>query len=63
MSPSGESATVTGGGTLMLSTTGTNVATLSGNGSTLTNVDNTIEGAGEIGGNHGLSIINQSQHH
>ena len=54
------SATLTGGGTLVLSTTGTNVATLNGNSSTLTNVDNTIEGAGEIGGNHGLSIINQS---
>ena len=42
-------ATLTGGGHVVLSTTGTGTAFFDGFGGTLTNVDNTIEGAGSVG--------------
>jgi hypothetical protein len=55
----GNSVTLSGGGTVALSTTAASggVAILSGNGQTLTNVNNTIEGTGVIG-NGSLAVIN-----
>jgi hypothetical protein len=54
-------ASLTGGGTVTLSNSGSNVAFLvqAASGSPLTNVDNTIEGFGQIGGNSGLALVNQ----
>jgi YVTN family beta-propeller protein len=52
------SATLTGGGTVSLSTTGAGFAYIyQYGGSTLTNVNNKIQGAGEIGYN-GLAVVN-----
>jgi hypothetical protein len=53
----GSSVTLSGGGTVtMKSSTGT--AYMRGGGFTLTNTDNTIQGAGLIGDNAGLAIAN-----
>ncbi len=52
------SATLTGGGTVSLSTTGAGTAYIyEYGGSTLTNVNNKIQGAGQIGYN-GLAVVN-----
>ena len=53
--------TLTGHGTVTLSSSSTNTAYIqsSGSGPTLTNVDNLIQGSGNIGGNFGMSVINQ----
>jgi hypothetical protein len=55
----GNSVTLSGGGTVTLSTTAASggTAILSGNGQTLTNVNNTIQGTGLIG-NGSLALIN-----
>jgi Big-like domain-containing protein/beta-propeller repeat-containing protein len=52
---------LSGGGTLTMSMSGGGVAVIneSGSGAVLTNVDNTIQGRGQIG-NNGLSFINQT---
>ena len=44
---------------MVLSTTGSGTAFFDGFGGTLTNVDNTIEGAGTVGSNHDLTLINE----
>ncbi len=50
--------TLTGGGTVTMSTTGAGIAYIyQYGGSTLTNVNNTIQGTGEIGYN-GLTVVN-----
>ena len=52
--------TLTGGGTVKLSTTGGGTAIINQNGSsTLTNVNNVIQGEGQIG-NNGLTVVNQA---
>jgi hypothetical protein len=53
-------ASLTGAGTLTLSTTGAGIPIIneSGNGVVLTNVGNTIQGQGQIG-NNGLAVVNQ----
>ena len=55
------SASFTGAGTVTLSTTagGIPVINQTGSGAVLTNVDNTIQGVGQIG-NNGLAVINKS---
>jgi hypothetical protein len=52
---------LTGGGTVTLSNSATNVAYIAQavGGSPLTNVDNTIKGSGNIGSNTGLAFVNQ----
>ncbi len=57
----GQTVTLTGGGTLTMSTSGngTPIINQTSGGSTLTNVNNTIQGRGEIG-NNGLALINQA---
>ncbi|MBS0558591.1 MAG: hypothetical protein JSR21_00905 [Proteobacteria bacterium] len=55
----GNSVALSGGGTVLLSTnTGGGAAYIHGNGQTLTNADNTIEGSGTIG-DGSLSVVNQ----
>ncbi len=57
--PSGDTATLTGGGTVVLSTTGMGTANLNGFQGTLINTNNTIEGEGIIGStNNHLTFIN-----
>ncbi len=50
--------TLTGGGTVTLSDNAANVIFGSGDNVTLTNVDNTISGAGQFGGGH-LTLVNE----
>src|SRR5208337_2674357 len=50
---------LTGGGTVTMSNSSENVIDQATSNSTLTNVNNTIQGSGEIG-NYGLSLNNQS---
>ncbi|MGZ9724314.1 VCBS domain-containing protein [Rhizobium miluonense] len=50
--------TLTGGGTVTLSDNASNVIFGSGDNVTLTNVDNTISGAGQLGEGH-LTLVNQ----
>ncbi|MBB3285275.1 MULTISPECIES: VCBS domain-containing protein [unclassified Rhizobium] len=50
--------TLTGGGTVILSDDTHNVIFGSGDGVTLTNVDNTISGAGQLGDGH-LTLVNE----
>ena len=53
----GGSTSLTGGGTVTLSSSGSGTASIAGSGSTLTNVDNTIEGTGNIA----LTLINEGK--
>ena len=57
----GQNVSLSGGGTLTLSTTGngTPVINQTSGGATLTNVNNTIQGQGQIG-NNGLALVNQA---
>ncbi|MEF0943951.1 T1SS-143 repeat domain-containing protein, partial [Rhizobium sp. BR 362] len=50
--------TLTGGGTVMLSDDASNIIFGSGDDVTLTNVDNTISGAGQLGDGH-LTLVNE----
>jgi hypothetical protein len=56
-----QAVSLTGGGTVTMSNSSTNVALIAQavSGSPLTNVDNTIQGSGQIGGNSGLVLVNQ----
>jgi hypothetical protein len=58
----GHNVTLTGGGMVTLNDTTGAVAALirGGAGSTLTNVNNTIQGAGQIGFGNGLALVNQA---
>jgi hypothetical protein len=57
----GQNVTLTGGGSVFMNSTGTNIISqqTSGGGSILTNFNNTIQGVGQIGWD-GLAIVNQS---
>ncbi len=57
----GRNVSLSGGGTLTLSTSGngTPIINQTSGGATLTNVDNTIQGRGQIG-NNGLALVNQA---
>jgi uncharacterized repeat protein (TIGR01451 family) len=57
----GQNVSLTGGGTLTLSTSGngTPIINQTSGGATLTNVNNTIQGQGQIG-NNGLALVNQA---
>ncbi len=57
----GHNASLSGGGTLTLSPSGngTSIINETSGGATLTNVDNTIQGQGQIG-NNGLALVNQA---
>ena len=57
----GQNTTLTGGGTLTLSSSGGGAAIINqtSGGATLTNVNNIIQGLGEIG-NNGLTLVNQA---
>ena len=55
----GQNVTLTGAGTVTLSTSGLAIINQTSGGATLTNVDNTIQGAGQIG-NNSLALVNQT---
>ena len=58
----GNSLSLSGGGTVNLSVaSGGGNAFLRGSGVTLTNVDNTIQGAGNIGDSGALALVNQAK--
>lgn len=58
----GQSVALTGGGTVTMNdTTGGAAALIRGGvGSTLTNVNNTIQGSGQLGFGNGLALVNQA---
>jgi hypothetical protein len=58
----GQSVTLTGGGTVTMNDASGGLAALirGGSGSTLTNVNNTIQGAGQLGFGNGLAFVNQA---
>lgn len=60
----GQNAVLSGGGTVTLNdTTGAAASFISGNGgagATLTNVNNTIQGSGQLGFGNGLALVNQA---
>ncbi len=58
----GQSTALNGGGTVTMNdTTGAAAALIEGGGrSTLTNVNNTIQGSGQLGFGNGLALVNQS---
>jgi len=58
----GQNATLTGGGTVTLNdTTGAAAALIEGAGAaTLTNINNTIQGSGQLGFGNGLALVNRA---
>lgn len=60
----GQNATLSGGGTVTLNDTTGGAAALirggGGTGATLTNMNNTIQGAGQLGFGNGLVVVNQA---
>jgi hypothetical protein len=60
----GQNATLSGGGTVTLNDTTGGAAALirggGGTGATLTNMNNTIQGSGQLGFGNGLTVVNQT---